>query len=76
MLSIDAAGLVTVTDTDNHAQIASTLFRNVTISDRIGSIPRSLTFSDGSVFVSDDNDAVDRAIQPFAGRGAGLVHGL
>ena len=76
MLSIDAAGLVTVADADNHAQIASTLFRNVTVSDRIGSIPRSLTFSDGSVFVSDDNDAVDHAIQPFAGRGAGLVHGL
>lgn len=45
----------------------------VTISDRIGNVPRRMTFADGAVFETEQNDAVDAALQTaghggFAGR--------
>lgn len=46
----------------------------VAISDRIGRIPRRISFADGALFETDDNDAIDRLL---AGRGinrTGWIH--
>ena len=47
----------------------------ISVTERVGSIPRRLTFADGSVFQTDDNDAIDKALAQ-AGRGSGFVHSL
>ncbi len=48
----------------------------VEISPRVGSIPRRLTFPDGSVFETGDNDGVDAWLRLRKGARAGLIHGL
>ncbi len=45
------------------------------VTARVGGIPRRLTLTDGSVFVTDDNDGID-AMLAAAGRPGGLVHRL
>src|SRR5262245_5285712 len=42
---------------------------DVTISDRIGNIPRRVTFADGAVFETSDNDAIDNALDALGHRG-------
>ena len=37
------------------------LINDIQVSDRIGNVQRKLTFEDGSVFSTDDNDAIDTA---------------
>ena len=46
------------------------------ISARVGSVPRRVTFPDGSVFETQDNDGVDRDLAARGRGGAGLVHWL
>lgn len=46
------------------------------ISGRVGSIPRRVTFPDGSVFETWDNDGIDRYLAAQGRGGAGLVHWL
>ena len=48
----------------------------VEISGRVGSIPRRVTFPDGSVFETWDNDGVDRYLAARGKGGAGIVHWL
>ncbi|WP_370677520.1 M48 family metallopeptidase [Pleomorphomonas sp. PLEO] len=48
----------------------------VEISPRVGSIPRRLTFPDGSVFETGDNDGIDAWLRRHKGARAGLIHGL
>lgn len=48
----------------------------VEISGRVGSIPRRVTFPDGSVFETWDNDGIDRYLAETGKGGAGLVHWL
>ena len=45
-------------------------------SARVGSIPRRVTFPDGSVFDTWDNDGIDRYLAARGRGGAGLVHWL
>lgn len=73
-LHAGADGIVTVTDAQGRVMRETTLV-SVGISPRVGSIPRRLTFADGSVFETQDNDGIDRALAP-ARRGAGLIHEL
>lgn len=40
-------------------------FVDLNISDRIGNIPRAITFPDGARFETADNDAIDRALAAF-----------
>lgn len=54
--------------------LASAALSAVEVSARVGSIPRRITFPDGSLFETNDNDGVDRLIPPGARRG--LVHRL
>lgn len=48
----------------------------VEISGRVGSIPRRVTFPDGSVFETWDNDGIDRYLAARGKGGAGIVHWL
>ncbi|MGX5665198.1 M48 family metallopeptidase [Rhizobium daejeonense] len=50
--------------------------RRVTISDRIGNIPRRIGFVDGSTFETADNDAIDGWLRKTRSRHHGFVHEL
>ncbi|MCM2394778.1 M48 family metallopeptidase [Rhizobium sp. S95] len=50
--------------------------RRVTISDRVGNIPRRVGFVDGSTFETADNDAVDAWLRKTRSRHHGFVHEL
>lgn len=58
------------------ATLALASFVDLEISDRVGSIPRRLTFADGSVFETRDNDAIDALVARQVGRRGGFVHRL
>jgi Zn-dependent protease with chaperone function len=76
ILSVDAAGTAHAIDPTSKQTLASADFRKVQVSDRVGSISRKLTFPDGSVFETGDNDAVDALIRSQSSRFAGLIHQL
>ncbi|MBR0556916.1 M48 family metallopeptidase [Ciceribacter sp. L1K23] len=46
----------------------------VTISDRIGRVPRRITFANGSLFETDDNDAIDRLLRGRRANRTGWIH--
>ncbi len=48
----------------------------IEISDRVGGISRRITFGDGSVFETPDNDAVDRILAASGRRHGGFIHAL
>jgi Zn-dependent protease with chaperone function len=75
-LSVDLTGTATIADEANGVALASGPFRALTVSDRVGSIPRRLGFPDGSSFETRDNDAIDRLLVPYRGRAGGLIHQL
>ena len=50
--------------------------RRVTISDRIGNIPRRIGFVDGSTFETADNDAIDGWLRKTRSRHHGFIHEL
>lgn len=75
-LSVDPAGTAAAIDPTSKQRLASADFRQVQVSDRVGSIPRKLTFPDGSVFETGDNDAVDALIRSQSSRFAGFIHQL
>lgn len=74
VLSVDMSGMVEAVDPAANATLATAHFGEIAISARVGSIPRALTFPDGSVFETADNDAVDALIRQRSGRYAGPVH--
>lgn len=76
ILSVNAAGTADAIDPTSKKRLASADFGKVQISDRVGSIPRKLTFPDGSVFETGDNDAVDALIRSQSSRLFGLIHEL
>ena len=71
-MRIDADGIVSVGDGEGRL-LRETTLASVELSPRVGSIPRRVTFGDGAVFETDDNDGIDRALAPLR-RGAGLIH--
>lgn len=72
---LDIGGrLVVRGETD--AELAGGSLASVEISSRVGRIARRITFPDGSLFETVDNDAIDRFL---AGKGRardGIIHGL
>lgn len=46
----------------------------IKISDRVGRIPRRLTFPDGGLFETEDNDGVDALLRPLIGNAKGFIH--
>ncbi|MEP3630497.1 MAG: M48 family metallopeptidase [Hyphomicrobiales bacterium] len=57
-----AEGAIVVNRADNNEMIVIAKQHEIDISDRIGTIPRRLTLPDNSVFVTSDNDGVDRLV--------------
>lgn len=76
ILSVDAAGIAAAIDPTSKQRLALADFGKVQVSDRVGSITRKLTFPDGSVFETGDNDAVDALIRSQSSRFAGFIHKL
>lgn len=74
-LRLEDGGRLTARD-EAGAVLASCELPAAAFSDRVGSIPRRIAFADESVFETDDNDSVDRLMQPLAKRGSGFVHSL
>lgn len=54
--------------------LAYAVLARVEFSARVGSIPRRVTFPDGSVFETRDNDAVDAYLRSRQGARSGFVH--
>jgi len=75
-LSVRPDGVVEIVAADGGAVLATAPFATLRVSDRIGHIPRRLSFPGGGLFETADNDGIDRAIAPFTGRNAGAVHRL
>lgn len=74
-LQLNADGRCVVVDGAGN-ELTSDKLKDMTVSDRVGSIPRRITFGDGSVFETGDNDAVDRLLAS-SGRGhTGFIHSL
>ncbi|MEP1444187.1 MAG: M48 family metallopeptidase [Hyphomicrobiales bacterium] len=57
-----AEGTVVITNAHDNQTIVRAKRNEVSISDRIGTIPRRLTLPDNSVFVTSDNNGVDRLV--------------
>lgn len=76
LLTIGPDGAASVVDRDSGTVLASASFASVAISDRVGSIPRHITFPDRSVFETSDNDTVDNMMRQHSGRHSGIVHSL
>jgi len=51
------------------------MLETIDVSSRLGKIERKVTFEDGSVFATNDNDAVDALIKPL-GNSSGFLHSL
>src|SRR5690606_13607219 len=68
-------GLVAVSAADG-AMLAPVAAGAGAISPRVGSIPRRVTFPDGSVFETWDNEGIDRHLAASGRGGAGIVHWL
>ncbi|ASY61790.1 Zn-dependent protease with chaperone function [Sinorhizobium sojae CCBAU 05684] len=72
---VEDGGRLVVRD-DARAELAGGSLSLVEISARVGRIPRRITFPDGSLFETGENDAVDRFLAR-KGRGRqGIVHWL
>ena len=75
-LSVDATGIASVGDAQTGEALSSEAFAKLSVSDRVGSIPRRVDFADGSSFETRDNDGIDRLLRPYRGPRSGLVHEL
>ncbi len=73
-LEVDADRVANVTEQRGGRRLASAVSAALDVSARVGSIPRRLTFPDGSVFETFDNDGVDRLLA--VGRRSRLVPAL
>ncbi len=67
ILSLEHGGLMVTLSGDGKV-VAVDRKGTASISSRVGRIPRRITFEDGTVFETDDNDAVDRLLHD-SGRG-------
>lgn len=61
---------------DDETELASGTLGSLKISPRIGSIARTLTLLDASLFVTPDNAAIDRLASGRGDKWNGVVHGL
>lgn len=75
-ISVSPEGIVAISDAFTRKNLAAAHIGAVSVSDRVGSIPRHVTFSDQSAFESRDNDAVDALFAARSGGYSNLVHRL
>jgi hypothetical protein len=50
-------------------------FGALTVSQRVGNVPRRISFPDGSLFETTDNDAIDALVARHRGASSGWIHG-
>lgn len=63
--------------TNDSTRVASIPFGDATISSRLGNTPRDISFNDGHLFVTEDNDAVDELVQNLTcSKHVSLIHRL
>jgi Zn-dependent protease with chaperone function len=72
---VDRVGQILAVAEDG-SEFASAAFSALDISARVGSIPRRVEFTDGSLFETTDNAAIDNLLRTHGRKRAGLVHGL
>lgn len=72
---VDSGDRLIVRD-ETGAELAGGRLSLVEISARVGRIPRRVSFPDGSLFETNDNEAVDRFLAAKGRAGAGIVHRL
>ncbi|MEY9167140.1 Zn-dependent protease with chaperone function [Sinorhizobium fredii] len=70
------AGDRLVASDETGAELAGGSLSTIDISARVGRVPRRVTFPDGSLFETDDNEAIDRFLSRKGRAGAGIVHRL
>lgn len=75
-LVVESDGRLAAHAADGGAALAEAAPGRAEFSARVGSVPRRVTFADGSVFETFDNDAVDRYLKRRGRGGAGFVHWL
>ena len=73
---VERAGELVVVPTGGDVPLAGAAPARLDVSARVGSIPRRVTFPDGSVFETWDNDGIDRYFAARGRGGAGFVHWL
>ncbi|WP_041409287.1 M48 family metallopeptidase [Sinorhizobium fredii] len=76
LCSLVEAGDRLIVRDETGAELAGGSFSLVEISSRVGRIPRRISFEDGSLFETNDNDAVDRFLAQKGRAAAGIVHRL
>ncbi|WP_018427333.1 M48 family metallopeptidase [Hoeflea sp. 108] len=74
-LAIAADGTTSVTDGAGTV-LAWGAFQGTKVSDRVGSIPRKITFPGSGVFETSDNDGIDRLVGRHAKGPVGFIHQL
>lgn len=73
VLHFDRTRIVQARDAEGVPLTASDV-EKIRVSGRVGSIARRVTFVDGSVFETADNDAIDAALRRTGRRGGSRVH--
>ena len=73
---VEQDGRIAALPAEGGAPLAAANLAGVEISARVGSIPRRITFPDGAIFETWDNDGIDRYLAGRGRGGAGLVHWL
>ncbi|AOF90341.1 peptidase M48 family protein [Sinorhizobium sp. RAC02] len=73
---VERAGEIAAVPVGGEKPLAGAGLSWVEISGRVGSIPRRVTFPDGSIFETWDNDGIDRYLAARGKGGAGIVHWL
>ncbi|CAM3420638.1 M48 family metallopeptidase [Parendozoicomonas haliclonae] len=76
-IMVDTYGLIHPAVSSKHLGIPRCGMTEMKISTRVGSTPRQLRFPDGSLFETEDNDAVDQVLPPGgSGWFEGVIHKL
>ncbi len=74
-ISVTDSGIV-IAAVDDGRTLAAAAHADVSVSARVGKIPRRVSFPDGSLFETADNDGIDALLSPFGGTRGARVHGL
>lgn len=75
-LALGPDGSATVMADADGSLLVQAPYPTLTISARVGSIPRTVGFPARGVFETKDNDAIDAIVRRFSGRRAGIVPAL
>jgi Zn-dependent protease with chaperone function len=75
-MRVRADGVIEIMASADGSVLATAPQVVTTVSDRVGTIPRRISFPSGGLFETPDNDGIDALLAPFRGRHSGAVHRL